>query len=142
MTPGIYVGSRYVPQGIRNIGNLDNTANRPYQHLYLVYRDAQGNETVIRGGPDQQNQFSSQQGVFGGVRLQYGIPLASSLDAYLPGENASTRNERLLIGGSEAIAKWDQMLATANQMSTRIIASEQSGPSIAPYDFLGKNSKQ
>ena len=136
MTPGIYVGSKLVPEGIRRLGNLDPASNRAYQHLYLVYRDASGQETVIRGGPDRRNVSNLSQGFMGSVGLDYNIPLANSEDAYQPGETAITRNERLIVGGDQASAMWNRMLTTAAEIRDKIIASETGGrESIARYDF-------
>ena len=45
-------------------------------HLYLVYRDDNGNETVIRGGPENSNPFN-----FGEIVLEIDVPIEQSKDA-------------------------------------------------------------
>jgi Ca2+-binding RTX toxin-like protein len=47
-----------------------------YYHLYLVYRDSQGQELVIQGGPEQE----SKVGNFGSIEVEVGVPIDLSKD--------------------------------------------------------------
>lgn len=73
---GIYLELRPVITG--GLKMFDN------KHVYLVYRDAHGNEEVIRGGPEGAPPY-------GDIQVQVGIPLQQSKDAYGPDESAATR---------------------------------------------------
>jgi hypothetical protein len=47
-----------------------------WDHSYIVYRDDNGNETVIRGGPETDNPFD-----FGQVDVEINVPIDQSEDA-------------------------------------------------------------
>ena len=46
-----------------------------YEHLYLVY-DNGSKETVIRGGPENDNPFN-----FGAIAIEAGVPIEDSEDS-------------------------------------------------------------
>ena len=46
-----------------------------FNHVYVVYRDSKGKETVIRGGPENENFFN-----WGCIELEINVPIEQSSD--------------------------------------------------------------
>ena len=44
-----------------------------FNHVYLVYRDSKDKETVIRGGPENENFFN-----WGYIELEINVPIENS----------------------------------------------------------------
>ncbi len=78
------------------------------EHLYLVFRDSDGSETVIRGGPSNDNPLA-----FGNIVVEVDIPINQSEDTRQEDEKTLTpadRNSRQIdIGDRDARAVWDIM---------------------------------
>ena len=95
-------------------------------HLYLVYQDDNGNETVIRGGPERPPPF------FGEIVLQIDIPIEQSEDAR-EGKTAEERGQRELdLDGRSAEAVWLEMQRVAQKIQK----------ATTDYDVLGDNSNR
>lgn len=104
MEPGIYIESKEAPgYGIHG-----------KRHLYLVYRDEDGNEEVIRGGPDSL--------MLGNIGTQTGISLKESKDKYelrkyRVTETPESRGARKIdLKGRDPKIVWKQMTAGARQI--------------------------
>lgn len=70
-------------------------------HAYLVYRDGEGGETVIRGGPDDSTAMGQLGPYFGGadIVIETG-KLQDSSDAYDPSTTPADRySQKLDLGG-------------------------------------------
>ena len=103
MKKGIYIETKPV---------FDGHESGPH-HLYLVYRDGNGDERVIRGGPDAYQTA-------GKIVVEADKPLSESGDKYDEGETTDTRRARLLdLDGMDPEIVWRQMTAAAEQVAAR-----------------------
>ena len=101
---GIYIESKPAPGATRH----------GRRHLYLVYRDGEGGERVIRGGPE--GHFL----VGGNIEMQVDLPLSESKDVYEGNATSNSRRARLLdLDGMDPEIVWRQMTAAAEQVAAR-----------------------
>jgi hypothetical protein len=81
-----------------------------YDHTYLVYRDNNGNEFVIRGGPE------GIIGNFGNIEVQINKPIEQSKDARKGDTPAERGQKELDLHGRSAEDVWRDMQVTAKQI--------------------------
>jgi hypothetical protein len=94
-----------------------------FDHLYLVFRDDDGAETVVRGGPS---------GVLGTgfIAVEDGVPLAESADAR-PIDQSEKFGARVLdLGGRDPADVWEVIRQHARAIDAQRI----------PFGSLGENS--
>lgn len=127
-----------------------------YDHLYLVYQDDDGNEFVIRGGP----QYDTPP-LFGNITVEAGILLTDSEDARRDDDgNPLTAQDRgsieINLGGRDAADVWAIMVQHAlnigmaglnynafsePQNSNSTIASVLSAVAIDIYSYVPTNTE-
>lgn len=81
-----------------------------FEHLYLVFQDNDGNEFVVRGGPERDNVFD-----LGNIIVEVGVAIEDSEDARVDDQgNAVTAESRgqkeLDLGNRDAQDVWDIIL--------------------------------
>lgn len=103
MAGKIYIESKPVASGLA-LG---------YDHAYLVYENAQGEEFVIRGGP--ATHFPS----FGSIITEAGVPMSQSADRRSKSEAASRGRKELDLGGRDAEQVWEQMKEEAQHIQNK-----------------------
>ena len=97
------------------------------RHAYLVYRDGEGGERVIRGGSAKDSDkgtvdeaISGAKTLVGGnITVQADIPLQKSRDKYdvEKGDTPQTRHARKLdLGGRDPEMVWKDMAAKAREI--------------------------
>lgn len=93
-------------------------------HLYLVFVDDSGFETVVRGGPELNPP------TFGSIKVELGIPMSQSEDNR-PVENRDIHGSTVLdLDGRNPENVWDAILQAAQQIQDADVN----------YDFLTQNS--
>ena len=95
------------------------------RHLYLVLVTDDGQEFVIRGGPER-DEFRN----YGDIVTVADVPLMLSEDARAISERAERGSTVLDLGGRDPLAVWEVMAQSARQ----------AGASEADYDLLKQNS--
>ena len=82
-----------------------------WDHTYIVYEDNDGNEFVIRGGPETDNPID-----FGDIEMEIGEPIENSEDAR-DGDTTFQRGQTELdLHGRNAEDVWRDMQKTARQI--------------------------
>ena len=106
MEPGIYIESKPAA-----FGQFHNR-----RHLYLVYRDGEGREEVVRGGPSKED--TPVDFLFGGkIEIEAGIPLQESKDAYGPDDSPEKRRAtRLDLDGRDPVQVWRTITAASEKL--------------------------
>ena len=111
MNSAIFIESKDLPSNLQGIESLPDG----YEHLYLVYRDNNQQEFVIRGGPQGLN-FDSSDVIFGDIVAQVNYPLSSSDDAR-NGQSPQQRNQiPLNLNGRQPIDVWYVMAQQARNI--------------------------
>ena len=82
-----------------------------YEHLYLVFRDDSGIETVIRGGPERD-----LAPFFGNIEVEVGVAIANSEDAREDNTPADRRSTVVDIGDRNPESVWNIMLQQAQNI--------------------------
>ena len=82
-----------------------------YDHLYLVFRDDDGIETVIRGGPANNNPLD-----FGNIFTEFGVPIEDSRDARETLTPEARNSTVIDLGGRDANSVWQIMLQQAQNI--------------------------
>ena len=94
-------------------------------HAYLVFRDGEGGERVIRGGipdvfgPGEINDVLDAASIpFGGdITVQADIPLQLSKDQYGDNDSPESRHAKQLdLGGRDPEQVWREMTAKAKEI--------------------------
>lgn len=115
--PGIYIESKPVILSHEWKKTLKRTPYKNYansNHLLLVYRDKDGNERVIRGGPEDDKFIKS---VFTDVpiEVQKDLPKDKSYDRYSKGtEQAVRRQRKLNVPQGREDEYWNNFLKTGD----------------------------
>jgi hypothetical protein len=96
---------------VREVDFLPGILTTGFGHLYLVFNDGAGAETVVRGGPE-----GSIPGFFGDIETEAGTPILLSDDAR-GGDTPAERAARPLdLGGRSAGDVWNIMLQQAQNI--------------------------
>lgn len=86
----------------------------PFDHLYLVFRDSQGRESVIRGGPEYDAP------PFGSIEVEVGVPIEVSEDNRVDSGNSLTPAQRystpIDLNGRNPSDVWAIMLQQAQNI--------------------------
>ncbi|NOQ79063.1 MAG: hypothetical protein GQ546_06645, partial [Gammaproteobacteria bacterium] len=82
-----------------------------WDHTYLVYRDDDGNEFVIRGGPETDNPLD-----FGDIEVEIGVPIENSEDARGDDTVFERGQTELDLHGRNAEDVWRDMQKIARQI--------------------------
>lgn len=85
-----------------------------YDHLYLVYVDSQGKQTVIRGGP---RYTLAKPLSIGDIEVEINLPLADSEDARGTDTPAERGSREVNLGDRVAKDVWDLMLQHAQMIA-------------------------
>ncbi len=100
--PAIFIESKPVDFGSISTGK---------DHLYLVFQDSDGSETVIRGGPSSDNPLA-----FGNIVVEVDVPISQSEDKRETRDKPpkdltpADRNSRQIeLGSRDASAVWEVM---------------------------------
>jgi hypothetical protein len=100
-TPAIFIESKPIRFGSFSVFGKE--------HLYLVFRDSNGSETVIRGGPASNNPLA-----FGDIVVEVDVPINQSEDARRTNDDPpqfltpEQRNSRQIdLNGRDATAVWN-----------------------------------
>ena len=115
------------------------------EHLYLVFRDSDGSETVIRGGPSNDNPLS-----FGNIVVEVDIPISQSED--IRQEDGVTltpadRNSRQIdLGSRNASDVWEVMKQHATNIhnasfdyNAGILAQNSNSTIVSVLNSVGLN---
>jgi len=94
---GIYIESKPVVSGLN--------------HLYLVYRDENNSEKVIRGGPERNIPT-----IWGTILTEVGVPIEESEDTRLIETPADRGSRKLDLNGRQADDVWNIMLQKARDI--------------------------
>ena len=116
MPERIYVQAK-IPENKSEFQNPTLRNIQPF-HLYIVYEDSQGNESVIRGGPTTGVKLLDS---FGDIAVSAGTPYKKSID-YIEPEKRFTRPTKILdLQGRNAEDVWKVMVQQAQQIGDKKI---------------------
>jgi Ca2+-binding RTX toxin-like protein len=91
-------------------------------HLYLVYRDDQGHEFVIRGGPTPTRSATGDIVSYGDLRLEINVPIEQSVDRRVDNNgNPVTPDSRghveIALGDRQASDVWNLLIQFAQAIN-------------------------
>lgn len=95
-------------------------------HSYLVYRDGEGGERIIRGGPgkpigvpDTRETRFIASGMGRNMEIEIDVPIEESKDAYGPTEIPGSRPSRKLdLNGRDVDLIWKSMIGEAQSLKS------------------------
>ena len=121
-----------------------------FQHLYLVFENDLGEQFVIRGGPENDLQFSitDPNFSFGNVELEVDRPLTVSEDRFsvdrtgdgLPDTPSERNFTELDLGGRDAESVWQEFINFSQSLAVEPGADVDTFITNTLYSFSTANS--